>query len=527
MIRLIGSLLLAVSFSAYGGILDMDISGNLRAGSYGALEYTEGGGTPPGEVVYEIVITTVSGYGASCDQTFDDTWTESEIEDELNGVDADRIFCYDPDDYTGHEEYDITASGTSSDPRWIRLSGVGTTHPVDLQTAEEARITGLKIDGDNWVVHRLTIDGDSGDQDHRVKLFGDGHLIDRVLVENCDATTAGNSRACVEIDTSADTTVQNSVIRETKEVPTEDAPCLSVTGGTSENIHIVRNEIYDCAGDSIIVNDDSSVPGFAAYDNDIYVTTGLYCDSNGDPNASGLYSSSKNAVNMEGGGTSESPAKIIHNRIWGFKDSNTSCGSSGSNGEAIAFNEGASSVDYILVGGNIIEDAPIGVSCGGTTNPNNISIWGNLFNNNENVGDGTGYMANMDSCDKAEVYFNTFSNTTDYWLKLGADDQDYRCNLIVDGIDKNGSAGSNVTADYNAFYGSSSQWTTGSNDYCDGGAGCDVVDADVSNYIYYRKLLTGTEQATINDIVSHSTSPHKDSNCPADNITNSPSIGHN
>jgi len=528
----------AVSLSIWASIIYWAIS---TAGAATTAQFSGQAGFNGYYSENEIDITARANYSRGCDVTFTEnnaTWSESLIEAELNGEDGDKVFCFNPGDYTDHNEYDITKSGNStSDRRWIRLTGTSMVHPIDLSGGQRATIKGIALKAQNWVIHRMAYDGTGGGSHENIELEQDNVLVDRVLLENCDAGPVTSTEACLRIESADGIVLQNSVLRDTEwkgrsvQDPgndPRDQHCIEFAGA-SEDVIIVNNEIYNCAGDGAVINNGATVSGLIVEDNDFYVDSSMYCQD-GSPDPNGNKAASENALDFKGGGTVSKPVDIVHNRMWGFQQTSTNCGASGSSGEAINLNEDQDgrNADYVLIRENVIEDAPRAVSCPNGS-PDRISIWSNLIYNNSGVGDKTGYMLDLQRCHDVEVYWNTLATVTDYWVRVGGSDQDFRCNVILNGNNKTGTVGSGTAADKNAFY-STTQWTTGSGDFCDGGTGCATADANNTSYAYYRKRWTApTTQSTIpNARATSATSPHwPQAGCEADAWSNNSSIGYN
>ncbi len=426
----------------------------------------------------------------ACDVTFTTADSLDRINNELNGSDADRTFCFAPGNYTGKGTIQLKANGSQNSKRWVRLAGSGTTHPVRLDPAQRATLKALAVTGDWWVVHRLAFDSNySTSVQSGFESSAQDVVVDRALFER-----GGRVSAMVKVSGAQRITIQNSVLRNTRKVPKEDLACISF-GNTSRDVQIVRNEIYNCAGDSVIVNKNAAAPGLLIEDNDLYLTSAYYSGSD--------RACAENAIDLKGGGLETNPVVITGNRIWGFRKSDTSCATTGSSGEAINIHEdGTSNTDWVLVHNNVIMDSPRGVSCP-TGGSDNVSIIGNLFYNiHSSYGS---YAIDLLKFNRAEVYFNTVVNAQDYWLQLGGTNLDVRCNVVVNGRRETGSKGSNTTVGYNAFYNTQPFHTEGS--------GTNVVHSTAAEalaeaYPLEIKRWTGKQTVKIPYAVPSQSSPH-------------------
>jgi hypothetical protein len=427
----------------------------------GAATYAQDIGAPP-----------------ACDVTVAPADSSGTISAKING--GDRVVCFQPGDYSHTGTLTVSASGSATAKRWMRLAGSATTHPVKLSTAQRATLRFLDVQGDHWIVHRLAFDH-ANSTAGRITIAGGARYVtfDSVLMER-----GANVSSMMSVDAADDFTIQNSVLRNTKKTPSKDLACISF-GGTSENVHIVGNEIYNCAGDGVVVNKNSPVPGLVIEANDIYLTS-EYHSSNGTACA-------ENGIDLKAAGTSSNPVRVLGNRIWGFRKSNTS----------VHQPEGTS--DYVLIQNNVIMDVPRGVSSpnGGS---DHVSIIGNLFYRINSTYSGTeAHAIDLNKFASTEVYYNTIVDPTDFWLRLGGSDLDVRCNVIINGHDKTGTGGSGVTVMDNAYYNTAAYSTQSSSGEITRNT---VAEAMHEPYAFNIKQWTGPEPFTIPNARPTLASPH-------------------
>jgi hypothetical protein len=258
-------------------------------------------------------------------------------------------------------------------------------------------------------------------------MSGSYNILNRILAEN-----TGSAAFFFNGDTG--NTIQNSVVRNTAKRPGYDNECVVI--GLSANLRVINNDLYGCTDGTQAGDGSLGVGGLVIENNDYWVPSDYY---------SGSRSCVENAVDLKAGGTASNPVRVIHNRAWGFRPTDTACGGSGDAGGAMivhcpSCNSGS---NFVLFQDNIIVD-----STGGIWTPNpqpsNISYIGNLLYQ-------TSYALETTKADKSEIYLNTVISTSRY---LGAGtNADVRCNVNIDGGSNAGYGYSGSQIDYNAYYG--------------------------------------------------------------------------
>jgi len=400
-----------------------------------------------------------------------------------------RIFCVKPGDYTGVGKITLTASGVSSNKRYLRYydpaDPSGKTHPVKMIESKRAVVQQLEFSGGAyWVVDGLTARRSSGGA---LVLFANVtgtnfNIVNRILAEG------GGSGQIDFKGPGTDNTIQNSVIRKTVLVPQRDIHCVWVGPG-STNARIVSNEIVDCAGDGIQTHRNGS-DGVIIADNDIYLTSAMYRNVNGEERAC-----AENALDFKGGSrvtgqtTSDKWMRVENNRIWGFRRTYTNCGGDGSAGEAVNMHGSARNIFFK---GNIVFDSPYGVSSPNTS-PTNNSLIDNLFYDIKNIS-----IADLGKAQKWEVYLNTIVQTPK-WISGAKSVHDIRCNILVSA----GAAGGSGGADYNVYYNTPGRLSGGSDLVF-----TNAADSKNTDFCFERKLWTGKETVCIPNAKPTAGSPH-------------------
>ena len=382
--------------------------------------------------------------GCACDTTFNDTDTKATIENALNG--ANDCFCFNAGDYSALADVLVTANGAAGAYRVMRLSGTGTGNPATLAVGAQAQMMTLEIQGTHWLVHRLTWDGEI------LSLDGaDGSIVNNILHNDAQYRQEGDCDNCG---------VQNSVLRETDPPPGNDIHCAKFRPGTDQ--FFLNNEAYNCS-DMLQLQDlgDSAdqFPGFVIVNNDLYVTTAYNCDSDGTPNVNGFYSRAEDYLDFKGGASQANPGLISHNRMWGLKKNDASCGSSG--GDTAAFNIQEPQIGditrYMEITNNIVHGARNGVTFD-EVDVSQVSIIGNFFHRTIMEDNLDVRVFRMQSADNVEIYLNTIidpviGTANKLWIRHGGNGHDIRCNVFIDAGTTAGTPGGTVQIDRNVYYG--------------------------------------------------------------------------
>jgi len=442
-----------------------------------------------------------------CDATITTADSISTINNKLDTtVDANNddsiVICANAGDYRligiGQRYYNpqviISVDGTARVWRVLRLTPRG-DDPWNIPIAQQAIFRKIDVLGSYWIIHRLSFK--TGGTFSSLLRIGEnkdvGNIIaDRIFLESGTFTNRGSKKIV---------TLQNSVLKRNfwQGRAGQDRQCVRGSGGNVD-FHIVNNEVYDC-GDNILLQSGGTppapgwYPGTVIENNDLYQTSYSYCDSDGTPNPNGLYSAGENAIDIKSGGVPNNILRVINNRMWGFKRTDTSCASTGSGGNAV-ITHGATR--YTLIKNNIIFD-----TVGGFATPNSgtskISLVGNVINS-ETTG-----MSNLRKSNDDEFYMNTFYDTPE-WISSGGSGHDAQCNVLINA----GTQSSGVQADNNVYYNTPGQLKNpGTNDL----VFQSVSDAKNEDFCFYRKLRTNPELYCIPNLKPTTQSPHNNL-CP-------------
>jgi hypothetical protein len=357
---------------------------------------------------------------------------------------SNDVICIEAGDHTYKGVLTIPSSGTSSRRKVLRYSSTNDadSNPWNQAAAIRAKVAGITVNGAYWIVHRLTITGGGTD-------INQGNVVlNRVLGEFVNGTL-------IDAHESPNVTIQNSVLRKTGLSGRDDFHCT--TSGPAQNFHLVNNEIYDCQGDGYqLAQSGIDSPGLVIENNDIYLTSAYYSNGSGSLTTSGSYACAENSVDLKQGGTSSSPAQIIHNRMWGHRMTDSSC-ADGSYGEELLFHQAATTENYYgVIQNNIIFDGTQAITSPNYT-PNHWSIVGNVIYSFSGVPSGATRAVDLKHGNSSEIYLNTFvdvakGNSTG-WVDLGdGTNHDVKCNVAINAGSVGGSAGSSTEVGSNAFY---------------------------------------------------------------------------
>ena len=409
--------------------------GTTDSNGYVALYECYSGG-PNCDVAMATIVAT------ACEQTI--TTSTTPTTDWTAITESNTYICIEVGDHTGRGTLTFSTDGTSGTRKVLRCvttGGAVCSDPWDVTAANRAQIDAIRSDADYLILNKLWADGSLGIViGHSTSATN--NILDRILVEVGGLQTK---------NTSPFMTLQNSVCRNTPKVQQNDRHCINSPDADN---HIVNNEIYDVAGDGI--QSSGTCARCVIENNDFYQTTAMYCDADNTPNVNGDFSAGENGVDIKRAGQSASAVmQIIQNRFSGFKKTDGGCGSSGSSGEAIVIHEsgGGTAATYSLILNNIIFNTGFGISFPNGF-PNHHSIVGNIFSNLNSVAIASKGI-DYDNSDNIEVYLNTFSQieSDGFWLDHKGNNQDARCNVVIDGQDTFGTPAASDVTDYQVYYG--------------------------------------------------------------------------
>jgi hypothetical protein len=463
---------------------------------------------------YERAIPTEPSCSVVIRSTDDPNWSR------LNDS-GTRVICLEPGDYTGRGVIDLTASGTPGNERWLRYSASGDTgaHPFKQTSSQRATIAGLRFRGANyWIVRRVSINGGGGGNiglEFSESANSDNNIVDSVLAENAHATMAA-------VFYSNDfNTIQNSVLRNCLATPDQDWPAIGFFGGPI-GTRIVNNETYNCTKGFYI--SEHVAAGTIVENNDMYVSPEQYTDCNGHYNGTGPCAAAEIVVGLKAGGSADNPVSIVHNRFWGARStdlSNICCGS-GAQGDVVHFsnalNNPSAGARYVLLKNNIVMDGQSGIGDYWDFTRNNSIIGNIVYNIKQHYAANPSHALSATFMSNTQYYLNTLIDTNTWFEFGGGQNNDVRCNVMINSGPQTGSAASGTQVDSNVFYNSRS-YTTGSSNIV-------ITDANAANsndYCFYRKLQTGAEQVCIPRARPTSASPHYKACDP--NIGSRPGIG--
>ncbi len=299
-----------------------------------------------------------------------------------------RIFCVSPGDYSSLGNIKLMVSGTAEKRRYIVLNNENDTHPGKLNKSELANFA-LSFGGAKyWVIDRMA----SFD-----------HAIHRAVILNSGAEHNIFNRAFTnEITTFAifysgahNNTVQNGRFDTMKESARKNDNCtiLFYSGSSSKSFSMKNNKIIN--NEFVNQNDSFQIArqtingvlqlanceGTIVDNNDMYLTSDIYTDGQGNYTPVGEYVFAENALDLKAASENAvNPVIITNNHFWGYRRSDKSSGHCDDAGFALGthFN-----TPNMVIEDNVIFDSAGGFASGDSRNYSlaleSTSIKRNLF----------------------------------------------------------------------------------------------------------------------------------------------------
>jgi hypothetical protein len=334
----------------------------------------------------------------------------------LEDTDYDT-FCLQPGT---HGDFTTSRSGTADRPIVLRAIDL-TTAPWQQDQSDRANVDGhvTFAGAAHWEIHGVTFAPADIQLDPASNLVFDQVLVEGTKINTLDDPDVYNQMV---LWNGSHNTIQNSVFRNSAKVPYYDQPCIDITD--ADHTTVVGNEIYDCAGDGVILNHYDGAPpeweaiGTKIIGNEIYQTSGMYvpCDQP-DQSPDAMCSCGENAIDIKNSNPfvevqlgPEDRTVVAFNVMYGFRRTNTNCGGTGDAGSTLAIHMKSRNV---LVEGNVLMD----------------SAWGIMMTYNESVPKGRFHtVRNNLFYDISQYYYRPYSNAL---VLMGADASEFYHNTIV------------------------------------------------------------------------------------------------
>ncbi|MBW2456616.1 MAG: hypothetical protein JRI68_19010, partial [Deltaproteobacteria bacterium] len=264
---------------------------------------------------------------------------------------------------------------------------------------------------------------------------------------------------------------------------------------------IVNNEIVDFTDSIQLYRPNNATHaidfgGTIIDENDLYLTDAIYSDCNGNLEPQGDCACAENAVDIKSAGTgSNNIVQVSNNRMWGFKDTDTACGGTGSWGPAAVIHQGS---EYSLFQANKIWSCARGLSFTSSRH----SVIDNVIYaiDNPYADQGYGLVLNGSS---SEAYRNIIIDVRNWSTVTGAD-TDFRCNALLDAGNPGGTPGAGITADYNWYFNAGQLALPGDHDI----VAAQASDAFHEDLCFWARRWTGPEQICIPRGAISGSSPH-------------------
>lgn len=296
-----------------------------------------------------------------------------------------RVFCVAPGDYTSLGTITLTADGTALAPRWIRYYNpavADSAHPYHFSLGDRAIIRNVSMSAANyWIMDRISIDMTGGSSATHAILVSQSsnNVFSRLDLRDFWA-------GITFYNGSSYNTVQDSTLHDNS--AGYDAGAVQNHSWDYDGSHplancqynrVISNEIWNVGDGFQNIGGLGSDPeedyrGTVVYNNDMYVTTDRYTDCSGSADPDGLCARAENAVDLKSSsGSAAAPVIIAHNRMWGFRESQSGSGMSDQGNALVAhfLNEN------LQIEGNIIWDSATGLYLGYDFTASRVG--GNLF----------------------------------------------------------------------------------------------------------------------------------------------------
>lgn len=384
------------------------------------------------------------------------------------------VFCIQAGDHSSKGVLTINFSGAPSKYKILRYYRPNDTddEPWFQSSANQAKVRGITFVGARyWIVHRLVVDPNFASGSSAIHLSDNVTISDHIIINR---VLAQHGERQVYVQGATDSVIQNSVFRNSIKSTTLDADGVSF-GFNPQNVWVVNNEIYQIHSHGFYIGADSTSPGTVVENNDIYADSSQWTNCNGtytpnDPNSP--CSDAEAAISLKAGGTSANPVRVMHNRVWGLRRTDTNlCCIDGSQGQIISLsNSGVNATThavYVLLQNNIITEGQHGIQSP-REGPQHNSIIGNILYRIKDyyapIGSiGSWAFSALGHWDNNEVYLNTII-ASDSWADFGSGNGnlDVECNVIISsGRNAGTTVDAGTTIDHNAFIGTTEFTTDG------------------------------------------------------------------
>jgi len=364
------------------------------------------------------------------------------------------------------------------------------------------------VEADYWILNGLVFSGISqknkrgktGGRYSRFAQYANHNIVNRCLFEN-----VLNDATALRISFSHYNCIQNSIVRD---LIGGDQVGILIKGEKDKAIgnRIINNEIYDCNDGIQIAYEHSYAPnGYASgtiiENNDIYLNPKSYSKRKKG------FACAEDGIDLKIAGKSDSPkdvVKILRNRIWGFRPTDTSCGGSGSNGSGIGIHIKANN---IIIKDNVFFDLPNGIGFGNAdTRDTKIAIINNIFFDIKKYNPQKQLAVAIRGSSNADIYYNTIKGAEQSIFIESATPR-IQCNTII-GIpqrfkwEKNRKGWSALNAWYNCDinergpYSHKPELNVVNNHYNTDKFG---------DFVFYRKRWTKPEKVIVKNILPNNT----------------------
>lgn len=252
----------------------------------------------------------------------------------------------------------LTASGTSTSPRWLRWDNADETrHPARMLRSQTAAVAQFNVTGSYWILDRLVV----RDGLYPPQVMGRHNTLQKMLFEQPRPWPGRASGLMLDFVSGSDNAVVDSVFRLPFRAPGIDSYAVYIS--QARRITVSGNEFADLVDG--VSNGPLAGGGNLIIDNEFYHTSASYTDCHGTFTPDGACSCSEGMAVVPKGPAQQPQSYIQRNLVWGFRRTDPYCAGSGTPG--VGFDLGSSEMvtrNFTIQDNVIIAAEPHGIYLG-------------------------------------------------------------------------------------------------------------------------------------------------------------------
>ena len=333
------------------------------------------------------------------------------------------IFCVSPGDYS-EKTITLTTSGTKDKKRYIILYNGNDIHPGKLDKKNLAKVSFIIKDTNYWTIDRMAY-WESPTTLIPIKIINSSNnLINRYFMDN-----VGNG--IILYPGSSDNSIQNCRIqRENITIHNDRAAIALYNDGKSDisikNTKVINNEIKNFVDGFQAVRSSTKAlninyEGTILDNNIIFIDNTIYTDCKGNHDINGNCAYAENAIDLKSGSHNiNNPIRIINNKMWGYKKSDTTNSDLSDPGVALV---GHYDLQNIIIANNYILNSDFGININSPIDNYSVQhaqILNNRFDNikNYSIGLVNAFDVNITDNNITNCLRNNKLQYGPYWLLL-------------------------------------------------------------------------------------------------------------